>query len=139
MRIEDVEGIGPAFAENLTAAGVGSTDDLLTRDASASGRSKLSGETPISERSILEWVNDADLMRLDGVGSEFADLLDAARVDSCAELARRNVKNLAETFQELDAARTNTVRPVPPEATITRWIEQVGKLARWSVTDGRLA
>ena len=130
MKIEDVEGIGPAFAEKLVAAGVATTDDLLNRGASASGRSKLSGETGISERLILEWVNHADLMRLDGVGSEFADLLEAAGVDSCAELARRNAKNLAETFQELDAARPNTVRRVPSEATITGWIEQAGKLAQ---------
>jgi predicted flap endonuclease-1-like 5' DNA nuclease len=130
MRIVDVEGIGSAFAEKLTAAGVATTDDLLTRGGSASGRSKLSGETGISERSILEWVNHADLMRLDGVGSEFADLLEAAGVDSCAELAQRNAKNLAETFQELDAARPNTVRRVPSEATVTGWIQEAGKLAQ---------
>jgi predicted flap endonuclease-1-like 5' DNA nuclease len=130
MKIEDVEGIGPAFATKLEAAGVGTTDALLDRGGSASGRAKLAGETGISERLLLEWVNHADLMRLDGVGSEFADLLEAAGVDSCAELAQRNAANLATTFQELDAARPNTVRRVPSEATIAGWIEQAGKLAK---------
>jgi predicted flap endonuclease-1-like 5' DNA nuclease len=130
MKIEDVEGIGPAFAEKLIAAGVDTTDDLLNRGASAAGRSNLSEATGISERLLLEWVNHADLMRIDGVGSEFADLLEAAGVDSCAELARRNAKNLAETFQELDAARPNTVRRVPSEATIAGWIEQADQLAK---------
>jgi predicted flap endonuclease-1-like 5' DNA nuclease len=130
MKIEDVEGIGPAFTGKLTEAGVTTTDDLLDRGATAAGRDKLSEATGISERLLLEWVNHADLMRIDGVGSEFADLLEAAGVDSCAELARRNAANLATTFQELDAARPNTVRRVPSEATIQGWIDQADKLAK---------
>ena len=128
MKIEDVEGIGPAFAGKLVAAGVATTDDLLDRGGSSSGRDKLSEATGISERLLLEWVNHADLMRIDGVGSEYADLLEAAGVDSAAELAQRNAANLAITFQELDAARPNTVRQVPSEATIAGWIQQASRL-----------
>jgi predicted flap endonuclease-1-like 5' DNA nuclease len=130
MKIEVVEGIGPTFAEKLIAAGVATTEALLERGASDAGRSRLAADTGIPERLLLEWVNHADLMRLDGVGSEYADLLEAAGVDSCAELARRNAANLAQTFQELDAARPNTVRRVPSEETIRGWIEQADKLAR---------
>jgi predicted flap endonuclease-1-like 5' DNA nuclease len=130
MKIEDVEGIGPAFAQKLTAAGVATTDALLDRGATSSGRDKLSEETGISERLLLEWVNHADLMRINGVGSEYADLLEAAGVDSCAELAQRNAANLAITFLELDAARPNTVRQVPSEATIAGWIEQASTLTK---------
>jgi predicted flap endonuclease-1-like 5' DNA nuclease len=130
MKIEDVEGIGPTFAEKLIASGVVTTDDLLERGASEVGRGLLANETGIREALLLEWVNHADLMRIDGVGSEFADLLEAAGVDSCAELARRNAANLAITFQELDAARPNTVRRVPSEATIQGWIDQADALAK---------
>jgi predicted flap endonuclease-1-like 5' DNA nuclease len=130
MKIEDVEGIGPVFAQKLSAAGVATTDALLERGATSGGRDKLSEETGISERLLLEWVNHADLMRINGVGSEYADLLEAAGVDSCAELAQRNAANLATTFLELDAARPNTVRQVPSETTIAGWIEQASKLAK---------
>jgi predicted flap endonuclease-1-like 5' DNA nuclease len=109
---------------------VATTDDLLERGGTTAGRDKLSGETGISTRLLLEWVNHADLMRLDGVGSEYADLLEAAGVDSCAELARRNAANLAQTFQELDAARPNTIRRIPSEETVRGWIEQADKLAK---------
>ena len=130
MKIEDVEGIGPTFAQKLSAAGVATTDALLDRGATANGRGKLSEETGISEKLILEWVNHADLMRINGVGSEYADLLEAAGVDSCAELARRNAANLAVTFQELDAARPNWIRQIPGETTIAGWIAQAGNLAK---------
>ena len=130
MKIEEVEGIGPTFAAKLIAAGVSTTDALLERGATASGRDALSAATGISERQLLEWVNHADLMRINGVGSEYADLLEAAGVDSCAELARRNAANLAMTFQELDAARPNWIRQIPSEATIAGWIEQADHLAK---------
>ncbi|MEA2549393.1 MAG: hypothetical protein QOE42_1991 [Chloroflexota bacterium] len=130
MKIEDVEGIGPTFAAKLTEAGVATTDDLLERGATSAGRDRLSEATGISERLLLEWVNHADLMRINGVGSEYADLLEAAGVDSCAELAQRNAANLATTFLELDAARPNTVRQIPSEATIAGWIAQASNLAK---------
>jgi len=130
MNIVDVEGIGPVFAEKLSAAGVSTTDALLNRGATTAGRSALAAETGISEAMLLKWVNHVDLMRIPGVGSEYADLLEAAGVDSAAELAQRNAANLAITFQELDAARPNTVRRVPSEDTVRGWIAEADKLAK---------
>ncbi len=130
MKIEEIEGIGATWAAKLVAAGVATTDQLLERGAKPAGRQALADATGISPTLILEWVNHADLMRIGGVGSEYADLLEAAGVDSCAELAQRNAANLAITFQELDAARPNTVRQVPSEATIAKWIEQAAGLGK---------
>lgn len=124
MKIEEIEGIGPAYASKLQTAGVDTTDELLERGASRAGRKSLEGATGIDDKLILEWVNHADLMRIKGVGSEFSDLLEAAGVDSPAELARRNAANLATTFQEVDAARPNIVRRVPSEKEIQGWIDQ---------------
>lgn len=123
MKIVDVEGIGPAYAEKLSAAGCQTTDDLLSAGRTRAGRGSLASQTGISERLILEWVNHADLMRIKGVGSEFSDLLEAAGVDSTRELARRSAANLAQTFGELDMAR-NTIRRIPSESEVAGWIEQ---------------
>ncbi|HET7168195.1 MAG TPA: DUF4332 domain-containing protein [Candidatus Limnocylindrales bacterium] len=124
MRIEDVEGIGAAHAAKLATAGVTSTDDLLEKGAKPAGRQALEASTGIAHTLILEWVNHVDLMRIDGVGSEYSDLLEAAGVDSPAELARRNATNLAETVQEVVAARPNIVRRIPGEKELQGWIDQ---------------
>jgi predicted flap endonuclease-1-like 5' DNA nuclease len=124
MRIEEVEGIGTVLAEKLTEAGCRTTDDLLEQGATASGRERLSEATGISPGQLLKFCNHVDLMRLDGVGSEYADLLEAAGVDSPSELAQRNPANLAQTFQELDAARPNWIRRLPSESMVAGWIEQ---------------
>ncbi len=130
MRIEEVEGIGPAHGQKLAAAGVATTDDLLTQGAKPGGRDKLAEATGISGKLILEWVNHVDLMRLDGVGSEYSDLLEAAGVDSPAELAQRNPANLAITFQEVVAARPGIVRRTPSEETIQGWVAEARKLPK---------
>ena len=122
MAIEEIEGIGPAYAAKLDAAGINTTEALLAAGATRSGRKDLADKTGIRAELILEWVNHADLMRIKGVGPEYADLLEAAGVDSPAELAHRNAANLAQTFQELDAAR-NTVVRIPSAATVAGWIE----------------
>lgn len=130
MRVEDVEGIGKGFADKLADAGVRSTDDLLEQAGSPGGRDRLAAATGISTAQLLKWANHVDLMRLDGVGAEFAELLEAAGVDSPVELAQRNAANLAQTFQELDAARPNTVRRVPSEAVVAGWIAEAKTMER---------
>jgi predicted flap endonuclease-1-like 5' DNA nuclease len=130
MRIEEVEGIGPTYAAQLEAAGVSSTDDLLDRGAMPAGRQALEDATGIGHALILEWVNHVDLMRIDGVGSEYSDLLEAAGVDSPAELAQRNAANLATTVQEVVAARPSIVRRTPSEHEIQGWIDQSKELKK---------
>jgi len=130
MRIEEVEGIGATYGAKLEGAGVRSTDDLLDKGAKPSGRKSLEDATGIDHALILEWVNHVDLMRIDGVGSEYSDLLEAAGVDSPAELAQRNPGNLATTFQEVVAARPSIVRRTPSEGEIEGWIKQSKGLKR---------
>ena len=124
MKMDEVEGIGPIEAEKLALAGIATTDALLEQGAKRSGRSAIEKATGISETLILKWVNRIDLMRIKGVGSEYSDLLELAGVDSPAELANRNAANLGTTFQEVDAARPNTVRRVPSESEVAGWIAE---------------
>lgn len=128
MKIEDVEGIGDVAGGKLRAVGIATTDDLLMAGASAAGRTKVATMTGLSEGQLLKWVNHVDLMRIPGVGSEYSDLLEAAGVDSPKELVQRNAANLAQTFQELDAARPNWIRQVPSQATVEKWIAEARSL-----------
>jgi predicted flap endonuclease-1-like 5' DNA nuclease len=128
VKINEIEGIGEIQGEKLAAAGVETTEKLLELAGDARGREVLAAATGIAPALILEWVNHADLMRLDGVGSEYADLLEAAGVDSPAELAQRNAANLATTFQEVVAARPGIVRRIPSEDTVAGWIAQAKTL-----------
>nr|MBS1902035.1 DUF4332 domain-containing protein [Actinomycetota bacterium] len=130
MKIEEVEGIGPAYAAKLTAAGVRTTDDLLEKGAKPAGRKDIEAATGIAHSLILEWVNHVDLMRIKGVGSEYSDLLEEAGVDSPAELAHRVPANLAAKINEIMVEKPHIVRRVPSEKELTDWIDQSKKLPK---------
>jgi predicted flap endonuclease-1-like 5' DNA nuclease len=129
VKIVDVEGIGPRFAEKLHGANIQTTEDLLTAGRTPGDRERLSAASGISTGMLMEWINHADLMRLKGVGSEYADLLEDAGVDSVVELARRNAKNLAAAMADFNTAKER-VRVVPSEAVVAEWIAEAKTMGR---------
>ena len=129
MKIEDLEGVGPVYGARLRAAGVQTTDDLLEKAGPAAGRRALAAAADIGPDLLLRWTNHADLNRISGIGSEYADLLEASGVDSCSELAQRNPANLATTMAEANAARA-LVRRLPTEEVVAGWIDQAKQLPK---------
>ncbi len=127
--IRDIEGIGEAYAEKFEAAGVKTVEALLEAGASQNGREELAEKTGISEKLVLEWVNRADLARIKGIGSEYADLLEASGVDSVPELAQRNAANLTAKMEEVNEAKS-LVRRVPSEKEVEDWISQAKDLPK---------
>jgi predicted flap endonuclease-1-like 5' DNA nuclease len=128
-QIADIEGIGETYAKKLSEAGVRTVEKLLQEGAGAKGRKALAEKTGIKETLILEWVNRADLDRIKGVGSEYADLLEAAGVDTVVELGKRVPANLLKKMEEVNAAK-KLVRKMPVESQVTDWVEQAKKLER---------
>ncbi len=121
--IATIEGIGPVFAEKLTAAGVKTVEALLDKAKDPKGRKALAEASGIDEKKILNWANKADLMRLKGVGEEYSDLLEAAGVDTVKELKHRNAENLHAKMTEVNEAK-KLVRALPTLKAVTDWIEQ---------------
>ena len=129
MKIAEIEGIGPANAEKLVAAGIPSVEKLLEGGSTPKGRKELAAKTGISDTNILKWVNRADLFRVKGVGSEYGDLLEASGVDTVVELAARKAENLTKKMAEVNAAK-KLVRQLPSEKQVAAWIEHAKTLPR---------
>lgn len=126
-KIEEVEGIGPHYAERLQAAGIHTTEDLLTRCATPEGRHQLEQATGLSSNQILTWTNQVDLMRISGVGSEFGQLLESSGVDTVKELAMRNPENLVSVMSRVNEEKKLT-RVVPSVKTVAKWVEQAREM-----------
>ncbi|HUT42355.1 MAG TPA: DUF4332 domain-containing protein [Gammaproteobacteria bacterium] len=126
-KIEEIEGIGPAFAAKLQPAGIKTTDDLLKLCCDAKGRKTTAEKSGLTESQLLKWANMADLMRISGIGSEYSELLEAAGVDTVKELRTRRADNLAAKMAEVNASKKLT-RAVPSEKVVTGWIEQAKTL-----------
>lgn len=127
--IEDIEGIGETLGGKLRAAGVHDTDTLLARCKTPRDREALAEASGIEVKRVLRFANMADLYRVNGVGSEYSELLEASGVDTVVELSKRVPANLAAKLAEVNAARKLT-RRVPDEAMCARWIEHAKTLPR---------
>ena len=126
-KLVDIEGIGPVYAAKLQEAGVGSAEALLDQGATPNGRKEIAEKSGISDGLILEWVNHVDLYRIRGVGSEYADLLEEAGVDTVPELAQRKPDHLLEKMTSVNAEK-KLVRRLPVLSQVQSWVEQAKKL-----------
>ena len=122
-KIIDIEGVGDVYAEKLIAAGIEKVDQLLDRCAAPKGRKELAEATGIPEKLILRWTNHADLFRIKGVGPQFAELLEAAGVDTVKELRNRVPANLQPKLEEVNAEQ-KLVRRVPALKEVEKMIAQ---------------
>lgn len=126
-KIEEIEGIGAKSGKLLRVADIQTTDDLLRNCSDKRGRTRVAKKTGLSETLLLEWVNLADLMRIKGVGEEYADLLEEAGVDTVKELAKRNAVNLAVAMKEINTKKKLS-RTNPSAKTLEKWITEAKKL-----------
>lgn len=126
-KIDQIEGIGEVYARKLEALGVTTTEELLKRAATPKGREKLAEESGISQALILKWANHADLFRIKGVAGQFAELLEAAGVDTVKELRHRVAANLHAKLVEINDAK-NLCNRVPAEAEVQRMIDRAKEL-----------
>ena len=125
--IADIIGIAPALRAKLKGAGIRTTGKLLESAKRSKDRKALAKKIDIDPRIVLSIANLADRMRIKGVGQEYAELLQAAGVDTVNELRYRNPANLAKKMAEANAER-KLVRVLPSELMIQRWIEHAKKL-----------
>jgi predicted flap endonuclease-1-like 5' DNA nuclease len=128
-KLTEIEGIGESYAQKLQKASVGTPDQLLEKGAAPTGRQEIAEKAGVSEKITLRWVNMADLFRIKGVGGEYADLLEAAGVDTVPELAQRNAENLHKKLAEVNEAK-KLVRRVPTQSDVSGWIDLAKKLTR---------
>ena len=126
-KVIDIEGVGEVYAEKLVAAGIEKVEELLEKCATPKGRQQLADATGISDKLILRWTNHADLFRIKGVGPQFAELLEAAGVDTVKEFRHRVAENLQPKLEETNNEK-HLVRRVPALKEVIKMIEQAKEL-----------
>jgi predicted flap endonuclease-1-like 5' DNA nuclease len=128
-RLSDIEGIGGSYASKLESCGIKNQQQLLEKGGSAAERKAIIEESGISSKLVLKWINRADLARIKGVGSEYADLLECAGVDTVPELGQRNAANLHAKMTEVNEEKKLT-RSLPSASQVSGWVEQAKTMER---------
>ena len=75
----------------------------------------------------MKWANHCDLYRINGVGPQFAELLEASGVDTVKELKHRVADNLQKKLEEVNAVKNLTNR-VPAVVEVQKMIDQAKEL-----------
>lgn len=128
-KLSEIEGIGATYQTKLEAEGITTVEKLLDDCCEKKARTEIAGKTGVSEKLILNWVNRADLSRVKGVSTQYADLLECAGVDTVPELAQRNAENLHAKILEINTEK-NLVRQVAGLSQVEDWIAQAKQLPR---------
>jgi predicted flap endonuclease-1-like 5' DNA nuclease len=129
VSLANVKGIGKISSQKLNWAGIETVETLLERGATRRARQIIAGETGISSKRILVWVNHVDLFRIKGVGEDYALLLEAAGVNNVMELSQRDAEELTARIAAINQAK-DFVRRQPSYSVVKRWVKEAKKLPR---------
>jgi predicted flap endonuclease-1-like 5' DNA nuclease len=126
--VTNIAGIGPAYASTLRdRADIDTIRDLLAKGATAQQRAEIASKTGLSEKLLTRWVQRADLMRIDGIGEEYSELLEYGGIRSAAELADQDPEILHQILGSTNATR-NLVQQLPSVNGIRSWVKQAREL-----------
>ncbi|MEA3143979.1 MAG: hypothetical protein QOG31_1303 [Thermoplasmata archaeon] len=112
-----VEGIGPVWAERLTNCGVHTTDELCRTDAQA-----LADHMGEAVETIRFWQGMADLMKVKGIGPQYAEALTGSGVRGIDDLKARTAADIVQaTNAWLDEQRQTVIKTRLTPARVQGW------------------
>lgn len=127
-KIIDIQGIGPEYAEKLNAMHIHTTDDLMKHATDEQSFRMLSERTGISEKLFEKWTRMAGLMRVNGIGPQYAELLFFSGVDTVEKLREQPVDGLLTRLAEVNATRKLT-GALPNATDVQRWMVNLRDVA----------
>lgn len=125
--ISAIRAIRQRDATRLRKGRVRTTESLLEQASTRKGRAEVSARTGIPTTDLLRWSQQAELMKVRGVGSEYADLLAAAGVDTIKALRRRNAQNLMAALTQINGKRRRVQR-LPTVEMVQGWIDAANEM-----------
>jgi predicted flap endonuclease-1-like 5' DNA nuclease len=125
--IDQVAGVDHKKATKLRKAGIRTSKALIEAASTRRGRTDLARATGLSPKDLQMWVHHSDLLRVRGIGAEYAELLVAAGVDTLRDLRRRNPTALVAKIIGLNGSN-RVVSRLPTESMVESWIDAAGDL-----------
>ncbi len=125
--VEAIEGIGPIRGALLRDLGIRTADDLLRAASSSRAQLALAKEVGVSNEVLMKWLSRGDLLRIRGIGTQYSGLLEAAGVNSVADLSTRNAGFLRQTLKTINKDK-KLVKRIPPARTIRDWVDDAKTL-----------
>jgi len=116
-----LEGIGPRYAARLNSVGIITVSQLVAADANEVAR-----HVEATPEMVREWQSMGRLLKVEGVGPQWAEALARVGVHDEHDLAQRDPKALATAIARLNEGKTRITKTDPPVATVGRWVRAAG-------------
>lgn len=117
----ELEGVGPRYATRMNALGIITVNQLVAADAA-----ELARRIESTPEQVREWQAMGRLLRVKGVGPQWAEALARVGVTGPEDLAQRSPHALAGAIAELNRGKVRVTGTDPPVATVSRWIRGAG-------------
>ena len=124
----DIDLVPEAVVDQLAAAKITNTEQLLANLMKKSDRDAFSKKYAIPEADVDKLARKLELMQVVGIGPKAAELLILAGVTGLKQLSEANDSDLLETLQMVN--RQHNITGVQPDLTVVRdWIAKSKKIA----------
>jgi predicted flap endonuclease-1-like 5' DNA nuclease len=127
--VETIEGIGSGFGRRLKSDGVHTVEQLLDLSVTDEGVERLRSITDTDAHTVYTWIIMADLMRIPGLGGQWAELLWRSGVTSVPDLATRDAADLLQHMKTVNTDE-HRVHELPGEKRLRSFIEAAKTLPR---------
>ena len=125
--IASIDGLEGKSVEKFKQIGIHTIRDLLERGATRKDRQELSEKTAFSESQILDWVRQAELLTIEGIGPVYLQLLRRTGVKSAPALSLQNSAALYKNLQKTNL-KSQVVQRLPSRKEVRNWVKQAGKI-----------
>jgi len=123
--LEEIEGIGPGFALRLKKRGVLNSCYLANKFLYDEHETKkLAKKLEINADTITAWASMADLMKIEGINSEYAEILQEVGIKTRYELSKEDPDKLYEKIENYKKKYPNGP-DIPDLNDIHSWIEKI--------------
>jgi predicted flap endonuclease-1-like 5' DNA nuclease len=115
--VEDIEGIGAIYGDKLRAAGIYTTARLCFEDAQA-----VADKVGVPLKTARQWQHMGELVKVKGIGPQYAEALARAGIDGIAALKRRAASGIANQVNAyLGSLEVNVIGTTVTEARVEGW------------------
>lgn len=123
--IETLEGIGPQTGELFRGYGVATVGDFLRKLHTPSSREQAAKDLNILAKPIHDWASMSDLLRVEGIDHQYAELAFTSGIMTVSQLAHSNMDELVAEMTTVNEAGKQAIAPSVPSADeVNEWISR---------------
>jgi predicted flap endonuclease-1-like 5' DNA nuclease len=124
--IEAIEGIGSIYGGRLRKLGVHTTGRLTYEETGS-----LAERMELPRKTVEQWKHMAELIKVNGIGPQYAEALVRAGIEGIAELKRRSPAKIADQVNAyLDTLDTNVLGVKVTEKRVEGWQDKARPMKR---------